>query len=363
MRVDIDARMLRSGGIGRYIREIVGPWLTSNQLSAVRLYGNVTALESWLARIEARGTVDVEPWDDPVYSAAAQVHWLTSRFRGRAWRPDVTFFPHFTAPLVGHPKPSVVVIHDLIHLRVPGAFPVWKRALAAGLIRRVGSMTDRIVTVSQTSREHILDFLGDAEAPVDVIRTGVSEIFTPGGRVVSESAPFVLVVAPHKPHKNVALAVQILRHLPKRDGWRLIAVGPDIEDRRAMASATEVVGLDRRIDVPGPRTDTQLRDLYREAAVVVVPSLLEGFALPALEARACGARVLAPDLPWARELLHAGVELVSGWDPREWAQIVREVPTRAGSEVDSDVSMPRWSAASEATLSLLEGVAKNGPLG
>ncbi|MGB1823820.1 MAG: glycosyltransferase, partial [Ilumatobacteraceae bacterium] len=89
----------------------------------------------------------------------------------------------------------------------------------------------------------------------------------------------------------------------------------DVEDRRAIVKASGVAGLADRIDVPGLCSDEELRDLYRAAAVVVVPSLLEGFGLPALEARACGTRVLAPDLPWARDLLDAGVELVSGWDP------------------------------------------------
>ena len=360
MRVDIDARMLRSGGIGRYLREIVGPWLSSGQLTAVRLYGGVADLERWLAQIGATGSVDLEPWDDPIYSASAQLHWVTSRLRPRAWRPDVTFFPHFSAPLAAHPRPSVVVIHDLIHLRVPGAFPAWKRVLAAGLIRRVANEADHLVTVSQTSRDHILDFLGSAEVPVDVIRNGVSEIFTRGRRAPLSPPQFVLVVAPHKPHKNLVLAAQILQHLPERDGWRLMVVGPDVEDRQAIVRASGGVGLDRRIDVPGPRTDEQLRDLYREAAVVLVPSLLEGFALPAFEARACGARVLAPDVPWAWELRGAGVELVSGWDPRDWARIIERDPTYEGSEVDSAWSVPRWRDASDKTLSLLERVSTGG---
>ena len=216
-----------------------------------------------------------------------------------------------------------------------------------------------LITVSETSREHILEFLGSVEAPVEVIRNGVSEIFTQGSPAPESDAPFMLVVAPHKPHKNLVLLARILQHLPELDGWRLIAVGPDVEDRRAIVKASGVAGLADRIDVPGLCSDEELRDLYRAAAVVVVPSLLEGFGLPALEARACGTRVLAPDLPWARDLLDAGVELVSGWDPRNWARIIQSDWVRMGSE---GWEVPRWRDASEATLAVLERVATRAAL-
>lgn len=356
LRVDVDARMLEAGGIGRYIREIVGPWLASGQLEAARFYGHPSQLEAWLTRIDARGDVDIVPWHDRIYGLAAQVRWPMSLHRLRGWQPDVTLFPHFDVPLVAHPSPSVVVVHDLIHLRLPEAFSGWKRLLAAGMVRRAASLADRIITVSESSRRHIVDFLGRAHPPIEVIRNGVSDLFTPGAQTVRKLPPYVLVVAPHKPHKNLQFALRVLHQLPEREGWRLLAVGPDDADRDALVRDVALPPLARRIELPGPVGDGALRDLYRQAEAVLVPSLLEGFALPALEARACGARVLVPALSWARELSHAGVELIDGWDPRRWARAVCTPPPDAEARGAVPV-VPRWSEASTATLRVLEKVA------
>jgi glycosyltransferase involved in cell wall biosynthesis len=362
LRVDVDARMIQSGGIGRYIREIVGGWLATGRLEAVRLYGRPLELEPWLARIDARGKIDIVPWPDRIYGPAAQIRWSASLRRPRGWPCDVTLFPHFDVPLVSHPSPSVVVIHDLIHLRVPHAFPGWKRLLAAGMLRRVASLADRIITVSATSRGHIADWMGSTRPPIDVVRNGVSDLFTPGPPTVRKTHPYVLVVAPHKPHKNLQLALRVLDHLPEREGWKLLAVGPDVAARDALVREVARPGLQRRIELPGPVGDLALRDLYRQADAVLVPSLLEGFALPALEARACGAPVLAPALSWAQELCDAGVQLLEGWDPRRWATAVRN----ARSDRETAGPRPvvrRWGDASAATLRVLERVAAQGASG
>lgn len=363
LRVDVDVRMLEAGGIGRYIREIVGPWLTKGAVAAARLYGAPGPIEAWLRQIEPATVVDVVAWTDPIYSVRAQARWPRLNERRSAWQADVSLFPHFNAPLVAHPRPSVVVVHDLIHLRIPDAFPWWKRWLAATMIKSVATQTDHIVTVSEHSKADILDFIGAEAPPVAVIRNGVSDVFTPAPGPAPTSDPFILVVAPHKPHKNLKLAVQILDRLPRHEGWRLVAVGPDADDRSDLVRQAGSSVTAELIEVPGAVDDFELRKLYRQATVVLIPSLLEGFALPALEARACGTRALAPDVPWGRELTDAGVELVQGWDPDSWVRVIR---TPATQRPDSEVpphSIPRWSDASTATLDVVQGVAERSPLG
>ena len=363
LRVDVDARMLRAGGIGRYIRGVVGPWLCDHAVESVRLYGRTADLDAWLTHIGAQGNIEIVAWGDPTYSLSAQARWPRLSRRGAAWRPDVSFFPHFDAPLLLHPRPSAVVVHDLIHLRVPTAFPFWKRRLAAGMIRRVARLTDQIVTVSESSRADILAFVGPEAPPVDVVRNGVSDLFTPGIPDGQGADPFLLVVAPHKPHKNLLLAAQVLLRLRQHEGWRLVLVGPNASDRRELAREAGAPGLVDAIDLPGRVADQELRNLYRRASVVLVPSLLEGFALPALEARACGTRVLASDVSWAGELSDMGVELVAGWDPDTWTRAVRGTSNSTIEHASSQPTIPRWSEASAATLSLLTRVADQSPLG
>lgn len=362
LRVEVDVRMLEAGGIGRYIREIVSPWLSEGWVTCARLYGPRAEVNGWLRSIEPKVDVEVVPWADPVYSPRAQLRWSQlSRERGR-WQPDVSFFPHFDAPVLSHPRPSLVTVHDLIHLQVARAFPWWKRRLAATLIRAIGRRTDQIVTVSEHSRRDLLEFLG-ADAPsVRVVPNGVSDVFTPGPSGTT-SDPYILVVGPHKQHKNLKLAAQVLDRLPRREGWRLVAVGPDDGARHELAREAGSLTLASRIETPGPVSDDELRTLYRQARVVLVPSILEGFGLTALEARACGARALAPDVPWAQELRNWGVELVHGWDPETWMQAVRTPGHLTPGSAPPSHTLPRWADASRSMLQLLEQVADRSALG
>src|SRR5690606_2496417 len=127
--------------------------------------------------------------------------------------------------------------------------------------------------------------------------------------------PFLLCVAPARPHKNLVHAVRVLGELPPEEGWRLILVGPTEADRDRLVAAADRRELRSRILVEPHVTDDRLRALYNLSDAVLVPSLLEGFGLPVLEARACGADVLVADLAWSRELARFGVRLVSGWSP------------------------------------------------
>lgn len=72
----------------------------------------------------------------------------------------------------------------------------------------------------------------------------------------------------------------------------------------------------------GPLTPEGLAQLYRGAAAVLQPSDAEGFALPVLEALACGARVVASELPTVREVGGGQVTFVPAGDLEAWVRAV-----------------------------------------
>jgi glycosyltransferase involved in cell wall biosynthesis len=76
--------------------------------------------------------------------------------------------------------------------------------------------------------------------------------------------------------------------------------------------------LRERVLFPGFVPDEQLAALYRSAALVVNPSLAEGFGLTAVEAAACGAPVVVSDLPAHRETLGSAAAF---FDPRRPAEL------------------------------------------
>ncbi len=344
LRIQVDARLLRGGGIGRYIREITGRWLSRLDVGAIRFMGRPEELEPFLEERDRHGVAEILPWTDGPYSPVAQLRWpFLAR---RSWEPDVSFFPHYDVPLVGFPAPSLVTIHDLIHFQRPEGFPGWKRVLGHVLMRKALESATSIVTVSDTSRHAICGWMPSANSKIHVVKNGVGAEFRPLSaeeRVVARNRwtglePFVLCVGPDKPHKNLAHAAAVLAHLPMDEGWRLVLVGPSKADRDRLLASVGRAELGARTIVTGRVSDQDLRSLYGLAAVVLVPSRLEGFGLPVVEARACGTRVLVADLPWAREVALEGVTLMAGWNARAWAEEIR-----ISREIPPPSTRPEWS--------------------
>ena len=177
MRIHVDARLLRAGGIGRYIREITGPWLREPEVASVRFLGRPEELEPWLDEVDVRGIAEVTAWSDPPYSLRAQLRW--PGLGSRRAEPDVTFFPHYDAPMIRHPRPSLVTVHDLIQYRLPEGFPGWKRWGGARLLGRAVTNATGIVAVSEATGEDLARRFPGAAAKVRVVKNGVSEVFRP----------------------------------------------------------------------------------------------------------------------------------------------------------------------------------------
>lgn len=115
--------------------------------------------------------------------------------------------------------------------------------------------------------------------------------------------PYILAVGTREPRKNLALLIKTFL-LMKTEGLlsrhTLVAVGQkgwrnqQLEQLLRASVGTEVKSLGH---VPSP----DLPALYTGCDVFVFPSIYEGFGIPVSEARACGARVVATDIPETRE--------------------------------------------------------------
>lgn len=159
----------------------------------------------------------------------------------------------------------------------------------------------RIIAISQSSRNDLIRFTGVDPGRVRVILLGVSPRFAPCDVEVDAEAalgvragsPQILHVGHCGPYKNVE---GILWALPR--AIRLLgepiqfvkAGGPFTAAQRRLISK---LGIEDHVVHLGPVPDDRLPQIYREADLLVMPSLHEGFGLPVLEAMASGTPVLA----------------------------------------------------------------------
>jgi glycosyltransferase involved in cell wall biosynthesis len=217
-------------------------------------------------------------------------------------KPDVFLAPYNTAPFFIPSKTKLVsIIHDLILLEPPKHPKLLSRTkeryrgfLQLSTMKR----SDVIVTVS--------NFTGDAirrlcpEARIYVIPNTISlSWFDLPKDEPKGQPPFILMVTSNVPHKNLTRGLEAFARYkqmsPSQTIFKLVGVSSSRESLLHQATSLGIAGA---VQIEGFLTDTELQCLYRQATCVLLPSLMEGFGIPVLEAMASGTPLISSNT-WA----------------------------------------------------------------
>jgi glycosyltransferase involved in cell wall biosynthesis len=332
MRVAIDARKLHDFGIGTYIRNLLRHLArTDHSTEYVLLCGEADL--GVAAQLGPNFRAVLEP--SPNYSLREQVHvpWVLRRER-----PDVYHAPHYVLP-AGVRCPSVVTIHDCIHLMFPQYLPnrlayAYARAQMWSAARR----SDCILTVSEASKRDILHLFNVPPEKIVVVYNAIDSHFsvTPSEDAVARvreryqlDHKFVLYVGNIKPHKNLVRLIEAFHELRRDDleDLKLLIIGDQISKLPSLRRAVHRHKLHKQVRFLGYVADDQLAILYRLASVFVFPSLYEGFGLPPLEAMASGTPVVASNVSSLPEVVGDAAVLVNPYDVDAIVDGLRQVLT------------------------------------
>lgn len=251
MRVGIDARKIADFGIGTYIRGLLTALIDLGDIEYVAFAPADASLPRGVEHVVV---------DAPHYSVREL--FMVGRAADGA-RLDVFHAPHYVVPFTR--VPVVVTIHDLIHLHRRNPL---QRMYAKTMIGRAIRTSRRVMTVSESvARELACDAV--------VTPNGIDEVFGVEGSGVR--GDYFLFVGNDKPHKNVSALMEAFARVPDA---KLVLVGATFERYRD------------RADVRGFVSTSELVSLYQRAIALVMPSIEEGFGLPAAEAMACGTPVI-----------------------------------------------------------------------
>lgn len=234
---------------------------------------------------------------------------------------SVLFSPGFNAPLIGLDR-FVLTIHDLNHIDVEESSTFFKRIYYATVLRRACRKAARVFTVSEFSRRRIIEWSGVTPDRVVCVGNGVSDIFrsSPKNDVKRDvSSGFILCVSNRKSHKNEKTLVRALAAIATLPNLRLIFTGPP---KQGLISLASELGVDERISFAGKVTESELVDLYAKAALLALPSLYEGFGLPAIEAMAVGCPVVCSNTTALGEL---AAEICTTFDPSNQEDITEAI--------------------------------------
>jgi glycosyltransferase involved in cell wall biosynthesis len=269
--------------------------------------------------------------------------------------------------------PTVVTVHDLVFLRYPERFRRSKRlylqALTGWSVRRAR----RVIAVSESTADDIVQLLGLPRRRITVIPNGIDHAALrplPAAEVAAfrraKGLPerVILYVGTLEPRKNLPALIRAYAAIRAETGATLVLAGGKGWFYEEIFRTVRDLGLADVVRFPGYVPDAELPLWYNSAEVFVYPSLYEGFGLPALEALACAVPVIAANTSALPEVVGQAGLLIDPADDAALAAALRAVLTDPALAARLRAAGPpqaarfAWDAAARRTLAVYESAAR-----
>jgi glycosyltransferase involved in cell wall biosynthesis len=280
-------------------------------------------------------------------------------------KPDVLFVPAHGIPLI-RPKKTVNTIHDVAFKRELGLYEENKLGPEKGRGRRAINLivrfltlgkfganstdyldwsaayslkhSDRIITVSQFTRDEILKVYRADNEKIKVIRNGFNDRLFKKiadekkiGEVLEKyglTRPYFLYVGRLEKKKNTPLLIEAFvrfkqRH--KNSAEKLVLIGDASFGFDEIKYIIHEFGLENEVFMPGWASEEDIRYVFSGASAYILPSLHEGFGITLLQALACGVPVAASDIPVLKEVAGNAALYFNPRDKEEMAASMEKI--------------------------------------
>jgi len=333
MRIGIDCRLWDQTGVGRYTRNLVlniGELDGKNKYFLFALKQDFGNLKSQISNLKYKNFKIVE----------ANIRWHT--IKEQVIFPEILnrenlnlmHFPYFSAPIY-YKRPFITTIHDLIQLHfstgrastLPWPFYAIKYLGYKYIVLKTSQRAKKIIAVSKSTRDEIVDHLKVPKDKVEIIYEGVESAFRKKGIASSlgiakryglNANRYFLFVGNVYPHKNTEILIKafgiLLKYYPET---HLFFVGREDYFYRKLKENVRKLDLSDNIKFLGNVSDEELNNLYQRAIAQIVPSFMEGFGLPALEAMANRCLVLASDISSLKEVCEENAIYFDPYDEKD----------------------------------------------
>ncbi len=259
------------------------------------------------------------------------------------------------------PRRIVVSLHDLIW--IDHAHQIGGNWIEAEWLKRFGGVAipaalgaaDHVICVSQATSDRAAVWVPSERRTT--IHHGIDKnwFLTPASP--ADGPPYIAAFGVAKPHKNIPCLVRaFVKIREQRPDLRLVLIGGDGGAADDLRSA----GLADRVTMTGPLRDEEVRSVMCGARLFVVPSLVEGFGLPALEAMAVGTPLVISDTAALREVAGDAALRFNPADPDGLAEVIidalRDDRLRADLAASgrARAAQFQWPTAAAKTLAVYE---------
>jgi len=259
----------------------------------------------------------------------------------RAAHVDLLHQPAFSAPVFFKGK-TVVTVHDIIAILFGGDIPFYSRQYFARWMPFSYRFADKIICVSEHTKQDLIKHLGVPEEKMVVIPEAAGSRFKPikDRRKIDKildkyyiDGRYILHIGTLNPRKNLEFLIRVFNRIHKMmPDIKLVITGKKGWYYENLFEAVRHLGLEKFIIFTGYIEDEEAPYLYNGADVYAFPSIYEGFGLPPLEAMSCGTPVVASNTSSIPEVVGDAGVLLSPKDVESWVKailrILRDKPLR-----------------------------------
>ena len=290
----------RRAGIHQYIAQVLRNLPSENSSTGngrfhYDIYTQHTA--KWLQRPDF--TLHHSHW--PTTKRSTRILWEQTAWpwHARQQKNDLLHSMAFVTPVLTN-IPSVVTVYDLSFMHYPESFPILQCKYLRSQTARSCQQAQRVITISESTRQDVHTFFGVPLKQIDVVLPGVENMYRPlpaeqiSAFRAQENLPekFLLHVGTLQPRKNIPILLDALAQL-KRPDLHLVLVGGKGWLYAEIFARVQTLGLENQVRFTDYVADEMLPFWYNAATVLLFPSFYEGFGMPVVEALACGTPVIA----------------------------------------------------------------------
>ncbi|MEP7323266.1 MAG: glycosyltransferase family 1 protein [Saprospiraceae bacterium] len=294
--------------------------------------------------------------------------WIEYAVRKACIKNDISLFysPEVIMPATLN-IPCIITVHDLSPIVLPDSLPWAHRLYYQNIIKRNLKLADRVITVSNFSKQEIISHYAVPASDIEVIYNAAREIFKPveeqERRQIKErytlGKPFFIYVGSIHKRKNidkVIAAFDVFRQQYATEHKLILAgkfMGLSAEASEAIKNSAyqeDIIGL-------GYMTEDQLALLLGSADALINLSEYEGFGMPIVEAFASGVPVVAADKSSYPEIGGKAVLLVNPSQPLDVAVALQRCIKERGRLVEAGyVEIVRfdWDTAASSVSTLIQ---------
>lgn len=314
-KIGIDARLWNESGVGRYIRSLVNG-IDSREI------------EDEYIIFLTKDTYNSINFKNPkVTKKRADVRWHTI---SEQWKMkklleeeklDLVHFPYFSYP-VFYNRPFVITIHDLIIDNFPTGvasslpYPLYKLKHLGykNIVKKAVNNSKKIIVPSHATSDDLIATYKVNKNKIEMIYEGFDPLISRSKnakKLVSKN--YILYVGNAYPHKNLLKLFEAYSILKKNLDIDLVCIGRNDFFYDRLKNKIQGIFLLHDVD------DSALFDYYTNARLFVMPSLMEGFGLPLIEAMNLSCPVIASDTKALKEI---GGDACLYFDPYDSSEIV-----------------------------------------